>query len=95
MLTSNKYILCIAENRVVAELELFFVLDQRSALTPQSAHQLSDMHDTITLVHLVNSHIHHTERSRPPNTIATTTQPEFINIQGMHKSQFFSTFQDL
>jgi len=78
MLTSYQHILCIAENGVIAELELFLVLNQRPALAPQSTDKLRHLHDAVTLVDLIDSRIHYTERPCPTNAIATTTRHDTI-----------------
>jgi len=73
LLTSNQNVLCIAENGIIAELELFLVLNRRTPLTSQAPNKLRQLHEAITLVDLMNRHIHYTECASSPHTIATTT----------------------
>jgi len=79
VLTSDQHVLCIAQNGIITELELFLVLNGRAALTSQSTNQLRQWHEAVTLVDLINSHIHNTERSCSAHAVATTTAHPYIH----------------
>ena len=89
LLTSDEYVLCIAQNGIITELELFLVLNQRPALSSQSTDQFRQLHEAVTLVDLINSHIHHTECPRSPHTIATAAQ------HSQHKFTVFTTYHTM
>jgi len=70
MLTPDEHVLCIAEYGVVAELELFLALHERTALSSQSTHQLRHWHDAVTSTNLVDCRVHRTECAGPTDAVA-------------------------
>jgi len=86
LLTSNQNVLCIAENGIIAELELFLVLNRRTPLASQSTNKLRQLHEAITLVDLMNSRIHYTECASTPHTIAATTaQSQYRHVTSLYR----------
>jgi len=79
LLTSDEHILRVAENRIVAELELLLVLNQRPTLAPQSTHQLWDRQDPVALVYLVNGRVHDAESARSTDAIAEHNSSQHIS----------------